>query len=185
MRRRLTLAGGKELASTEGLVRDRSLGERAIGLVDSARGETAVTFSVALASALSERGASVRVAWLAYDAAPGDFGEAAERLLTRGIELRRLAVQAAQPELSWPAHEAAGPDVWSLLVGLPALLSFSPRLAILLDAERPVTSWPRPLLARRGAAHLALSGGRPSLAPALAEALLAWDLLRRGEHGVR
>jgi hypothetical protein len=161
---------------------------RAIGVADTSVGAAAARFAVELAAGLRAQHVDVRLAWLAYDFAPSDLHPLRVHAAQLGLDVALIAIDRRAPALAWPApasdvaglHASAEPSApISVLAGLPALVSFAPQLAILLESERPLGSWPEGLRSQRGSVQLALTCERPGSASALARVLAQSEFLRR------
>jgi hypothetical protein len=173
-----SVGASSERPASSGDAARMSLGRGSIGLADTESGLAAAALAVELSLALTALGAQVGLVLLGFEGVPALPRSLSAQLGPAHIESVAFVVDAAAPRLpALPAGHQARLWLW---LGLPALSSFVPTLAILLAADRPLTSWPAPLRARRGSFQLELSGNRPGLAPALAGSLNDHGFLLRG-----
>ncbi|MDB4985269.1 MAG: hypothetical protein JWN04_447 [Myxococcaceae bacterium] len=177
MRRRLPLLGVSRggiasplLSASRNSSRPRvQLARASIGIADTGSGLVAAEFAVALAAAFSSTGRRVTIVLLGFEGVPALPRGLAGRLVGLTVPLACHAVDQHAP--APPCEVSSTTDVLHLWVGLPAVVAFAPALAVLLGADRPLTSWPALLRAQRAHVQLELSQDRPGLACALASSL--------------
>lgn len=190
MRRRLPLLGvpgaAEPLHALDPLAQPLlPLGRGSVGVADTGSGLLAAELAVELALELgsTSAGAGTRVALilLGYQGVPALPDALMKRLAAGQPAGRRALVRVSTYAIdagvahALPRGLSLEPDELALWVGLPALCSFAPALALLLGADRSVSLWPAALRARRPRCALALSQNRPGFARSLAAAL--------NEHG--
>ena len=153
----------------------------AVGIADTSDGEVALSFALALASALGALGALPHVALTALSHVPALSEQRREAFTAAGVA---FSAQAIEPAGEAPA--LALPDGPVLVVGVPALVRFEPALSVLLEADRPSLRWPAALRGLADRIDLAIASAGLPLVRRLAEELVGTGgFLLRGDQGVR
>ena len=178
-RRRLRLHGAPPSTSHESRRGDPGervpAGGRCVSVTDTEQGNLATLWALDLLEACAGEGARLPVVFTAFDAQPELAGALSSRVDAAASQVHLRAVSSdptryAEALSGLSAELAAAP--WWLLVGEPALLAFAAPASVLVSGELGPERWPSAVRRLRSGLALEVPGVRPTLARALARALL-------------
>ncbi len=148
---------------------------RCLSVSDTEQGDLATLWALDLLQAFAAEGRPVGVIFTSFEHAPELSRERMDRALAEASVVRTWSVSREpdtfQDLLGQLPEGLTSAPAW-LLVGAPALLAFEPYLGVLVTGDRGPERWPPGLRALRPGLALEVADLRPSLARALARALL-------------